>query len=344
MSERTYAPRSGGRTTEQRIGRPRITEARVAEPRRRPSTGTEGEVRGARRQAAPLGPAVADRDRAATTRGTGARAAAPLGPAGRSGRAAAVQGTAALKLDTAVAEPLRVSGTAAAEPRLRVAPPAPISAPRAPFIAAVIGLVVVGVIGILLINTKTNENSFEISRLQDHQAALDNQQQQLENQLAVYDSVGNLDAAAKRLGLVKADAPAYIRLPDGKVIGVPRPGTGKPAVTAQDAEDAKATQPGQTQPGQAQPGTRGQTTQGQTLQGTTQDGAAQQGAIQPGAQPGQVPQGTTQQGTTQQGQPGQGQPGQSEQGSGEQGSGEQGSGEQGSGGQGPGQVAPDTGE
>ena len=101
-----------------------------------------------------------------------------------------------------------------------------------------IALVIAGVLGILLINTKTNENSFQISRLQDQQTALDNQQQQLENQLATYDSVGNLDAAAKRLGLVKADAPAYIRLPDGKVIGVPKPATGKPAVTAQDADDA----------------------------------------------------------------------------------------------------------
>ena len=165
-----------------------------------------------------------------------------------------------------------------------------ISAPRAPFIAVVIALVIVGVIGILLINTKTNENSFEISRLQDQQTALDNQQQQLENQLAVYDSVGNLDAAAKRLGLVKADAPAYIRLPDGKVIGVPKPGTGKPAVTAQDADVQPAeagqatapqntTQQGATQQGQAQPG---RTQQSGAQQGATQ-GQAVPGAAQPGA-------------------------------------------------------------
>ena len=49
-------------------------------------------------------------------------------------------------------------------------------------------------------------------------------------------SIGNLDAAARRLGLVKADHPALIRLPDGKMIGVPTPPDGKPAVTAQDAK------------------------------------------------------------------------------------------------------------
>jgi hypothetical protein len=144
------------------------------------------------------------------------------------------QGTAALAPEVVPAEPQR-TGTTAAAPRLRVAPPAPVSAPRAPFIAVVIAIVVAGVFGILLINTKTNENTFELSRLQDRQAALDNQRQRLENQIAGYESTGNLDAAARRLGLVKADTPAYIRLPDGKIIGVPRPGMGQPAVTAQNA-------------------------------------------------------------------------------------------------------------
>jgi hypothetical protein len=107
-----------------------------------------------------------------------------------------------------------------------------------------IGLVVAGVLGILLINTKTNENAFEIDTLRDQQAVLDNQQQELDKQLAVYNSAGNLHAAAKRQGLVKADDPAYIRLPDGRVIGVPKPATGRPAVTAQDDEGTAATPQG----------------------------------------------------------------------------------------------------
>jgi hypothetical protein len=133
-----------------------------------------------------------------------------------------------------VAEPQRVTRTA---PRLRVAPPAPISAPRAPFIAVMIALVIAGVLGVLLVNTKTIENSFEITKLQDEQATLNNQQQQLENQLANYESVGNLDALAKAQGLVRG-TPAWIRLPDGKIIGVPKPAAGEPAVTAQDEADA----------------------------------------------------------------------------------------------------------
>ena len=141
----------------------------------------------------------------------------------------ATQGSAALKL---AAE--QQSDNAAA-PRLRVAPPAPINAPRAPFIALVVAVVVAGVIGILLINTKTAENSFRIDTLQKQRAKLDSQQQALENEIAAYNSPGSLDAAARRLGLVKADSPAYIRLPDGKVFGVPTPGSGEVAVTAQDS-------------------------------------------------------------------------------------------------------------
>lgn len=189
MSERTYAPRSGGRVAEQR---------------------------GAQRRSA------GDQSRSGRYRG-GSPVDAPT------------QGTSALQPATA---PTRATG---ATPRLRVAPPAPIRAPHAPFIVLVLVLVVAGVFGILLINTKTNENTFKLSKLQDQQNTLDNQQQSLENQIAGYESTGNLDAAARRLGLVKADTPAYIRLPDGKIIGVPKPGVGQPAVTAADPAAAPGT-------------------------------------------------------------------------------------------------------
>jgi hypothetical protein len=246
MSERTYAPRSGGR----------IAEQRTSETRRRYRT--EG--------SAALQPEVV-----------------PVAP----GRERAT-------------EPGRARETAAA-PRLRVAPPAPISAPRAPFIAVVIALVVAGVFGILLINTKTNENAFEISRLQDQQAALDNQQQDLENQIAGYESTGNLDAAARRLGLVKADTPAYIRLPDGKIIGVPKPGEGQPAVTAQDPATNAAAADGDAQNGVTATGTGQPTVQnGAAQNGAVQNGAAQNGAVQNGAvQNGAVQNGPVQNGPVQ---------------------------------------------
>ena len=162
----------------------------------------------------------------------GRRTPAGTKGAARGARQFPVEGATALKLD-------EQRDTAAAPP-LRVAPPAPINAPRAPFIALVVAVVVAGVLGILLINTKTAENAFELDTLQDRQGDLDARQQALENEIAANNMPGSLDAAARRLGLVKADSPAYIRFPDGKILGVPKPGRGEPAVTAQDPKDAAA--------------------------------------------------------------------------------------------------------
>jgi hypothetical protein len=108
-----------------------------------------------------------------------------------------------------------------------VAAPLPIALPRAPFLILVVALVVAGVLGVLVLNTKINENSFRLNDLRNNQAALDLQEQQLERDLADRESPGNLRAAATRLGLVPAGTPAFINLPDGRVVGVPQPAAGR---------------------------------------------------------------------------------------------------------------------
>jgi hypothetical protein len=197
LSERTgSAPRSGGRTAEQ-----------GGKGRRGPAATTTG-----------------------GTAGGGARGARRYPTAG------ATQGSAALKLSAdrhTANRPAPDGQRAGAATRLRVAPPAPINAPRAPFIALVVAVVVAGVLGILMINTKTAENAFRIDTLEKQQTKLDSQQQELQKQIDANNSPGNLDAIARKLGLVKADNPAYIRLPDGKVFGIMKPGSGEVAVTAQ---------------------------------------------------------------------------------------------------------------
>ncbi|MEH1130104.1 hypothetical protein [Micromonospora sp. CPCC 206061] len=117
---------------------------------------------------------------------------------------------------------------------LRVAPPLPVSVPRAPFIALILVVVVGGVLGILLVNTKINENAFRLEKLQQSQNALDIREQQLEQEIATAEDPGTLIAAAKKLGLVPG-TPAQIRLPDGRVTGVPQPANGQPAITSQGA-------------------------------------------------------------------------------------------------------------
>jgi hypothetical protein len=164
-----------------------------------------------------------------STRGTTAGADRPdrrQETRARGAREFPTQGTAALR----AAERTRPGGTS---PRLRVAPPPPVRVPRAPFVALILVLVVGGVVGILAVNTKINENAFRQEKLQEQQAKLDRDEQELKKQIAVHEAPGNLTAEARKLGLVEAEDPAYIRLPDGQRIGVPRPADGAPSITSQ---------------------------------------------------------------------------------------------------------------
>jgi hypothetical protein len=143
------------------------------------------------------------------------------------------KGTAALAPQRAPAQP-------AGEPPLRAAPPVPVRAPRAPFVALVLVLVVAGVLGILVLNTKINENAFRLSSLEAQQTTLDEQEQQLNQLLAGVESPNNLAAMAARLGLVPAGTPAFIRLPDGRVLGVPQPASSAPSITSQASSPSPA--------------------------------------------------------------------------------------------------------
>jgi hypothetical protein len=187
-----------------------------------------------------------------TTRTAGVRNTREFSTRARGVREFPTQGSSALRPQEAdqIAErdPVRVwdstdqpdvgrstsSGRAARDtsPRLKVAPPLPVAVPRAPFVALILAVVVGGLLGILMVNTKVNENALRLDRLQKQQTALDLQQEQLNKKIAESEAPGNLAAQARKLGLVESTAPAFI-LPDGRTIGVPQPAGGEPAITSQ---------------------------------------------------------------------------------------------------------------
>jgi hypothetical protein len=136
--------------------------------------------------------------------------------------ATALQPTAAPQ-----AKPRRGDDDADAPARLRVAPPAPVAAPRAPFVALVLVLVLVGVVGILVLNTKIAENAFVLDHLHKKQTTLDQNEQQLTSDIANNESPVNLAARASQLGLVPSRTPAALLLPDGTKLTMPGPGNGK---------------------------------------------------------------------------------------------------------------------
>jgi hypothetical protein len=97
-------------------------------------------------------------------------------------------------------------------------------------VVLVLGLLVAGLVSLLMLNTLVNENSFRIHALQTEQEKLDLREQQLQRDIDRRETTPALAAAATRLGLVPAGTPAFIELPDGKVLGVPTPAkaTAKP--------------------------------------------------------------------------------------------------------------------
>ena len=118
-------------------------------------------------------------------------------------------------------------------PRLRLAPPIPVKVPRTPFVVFVVMVVIAGVLGILVLNSKINENAFTLDALHRSQSELDLKQQQLEQYIAERETPGSLAAAAAKLGLTDPGPPAFILLPDGTIIGVPRPASGPPSNASQ---------------------------------------------------------------------------------------------------------------
>ncbi|PZG16759.1 hypothetical protein C1I95_16820 [Micromonospora craterilacus] len=151
----------------------------------------------------------------------------------RGAREFPTQGSAALQ----PVERAGVTTERTESPRLRVAPPPPVRVPRAPFAALVVLLVVGGVLGILAVNTKVNENAFRLNELQKQQADLDLQQQQLKRQIDDAEAPGNLTAQARKLGLVESGDLGLIRLPDGKLIRVPQPAAGQQSITSQQGTE-----------------------------------------------------------------------------------------------------------
>ncbi len=154
---------------------------------------------------------VTTRDPVTTTRGATAAVAA--------GRPARTTLPAQREAARAAGSAGAVGRRTAREPEpLTVAPPEPVPVPRAAFVLLVLAVVVAGVVGILLLNTRVNENAFILHDLRQEQVLLDRQQQELEQRLARYESPAHLAEAARRLGLVPAEEVGYLRMSDDRAV------------------------------------------------------------------------------------------------------------------------------
>lgn len=108
-------------------------------------------------------------------------------------------------------------------PRLRLVAGHGVVARRMPFVVLVIALLGVGLVVLLLLNTVAAQQAFSIHRLQQREGGLTDREQQLARSVADLEAPGALAGRARALGMVPAPGPAFLRLPDGKILGVPQP-------------------------------------------------------------------------------------------------------------------------
>jgi len=124
-------------------------------------------------------------------------------------------------LSQALSRAQRPAWAAVERARLTVVPRRTQKAPRVPFISLVSLLLVGGVVGLLLFNTNMQQASFVATSMEEQAALLAGKEESLRLQLDRLRDPQQVAARAKRLGMVPAADPAFIRLSDGKVLGRP---------------------------------------------------------------------------------------------------------------------------
>jgi hypothetical protein len=110
------------------------------------------------------------------------------------------------------------------EPRLRLVYGAPFRPPRMPFVIFVVSLLAAGLVGLLLLNTQLQSGTFQVTKLSSQADQLRDQQELLEKQVRTLESPQNLSDRALRMGMVPNPNPVFLRLSDGRVLGVPAEG------------------------------------------------------------------------------------------------------------------------
>jgi cell division protein FtsB len=110
------------------------------------------------------------------------------------------------------------------EPKLRIVYGAPFRPPRMPFVLFVVVLLAAGLVGLLLLNTELQRGTFQVTALNRQADQLRDQQEQLERQVRTLESPQNLADRALRMGMVPNPNPVFLRLSDGRVLGVPAEG------------------------------------------------------------------------------------------------------------------------
>lgn len=113
----------------------------------------------------------------------------------------------------------------AAARRLRLVRPVRSRARKAPFVVVVMVMLSIGLVGLIVMSTVLQSQSFEAASLNRQANALEIQQQSLAREVDELLSPASVARRALVFSMVPNTNPAFLRLSDGKVLGKPEPAT-----------------------------------------------------------------------------------------------------------------------
>jgi hypothetical protein len=114
---------------------------------------------------------------------------------------------------------------APARPRrpLQVVVPSAPTPRRTPFVGVVVGVLGLGLLGLLALNTALAQGAFHQHDLERQLAVLQDDEQALQQRVAALAAPHRLASEAHALGMVATVDPAFLRASDGAVLGKPSP-------------------------------------------------------------------------------------------------------------------------
>lgn len=105
---------------------------------------------------------------------------------------------------------------------LRLVRPVRSRARKAPFVVVVMAVLAVGLVGLILMSTVLQAQSFEAAKLDRTAAQLEAKQQLIGREVDQLQSPANVARHALQLGMVPNENPTFLRLSDDKVLGEPK--------------------------------------------------------------------------------------------------------------------------
>lgn len=115
-----------------------------------------------------------------------------------------------------------------------VAPLGVHKASRGVFSLIILGILALGLVGMLLINTTLAQGAFTLSELRSEQSELARIEASLTEEVAALAAPEALETQARALGMVPSTTLAFIQIPDGKVLGKPKAAKGVPVALPAD--------------------------------------------------------------------------------------------------------------